>query len=34
MSLVIGVVTLVVVYAARFMLVRSWLLMLIRGRIS
>ena len=34
MSLVIGVVTLVVVYAAWFMLVRSWVLMLIRRRIS
>lgn len=34
MSLVIGVVSLVVVYAAWFMLVRSWVLMLIRNRIS
>jgi hypothetical protein len=34
MSLVIGVVSLVVVYAAWFMLVRSWVLMLIRHRIE
>jgi hypothetical protein len=34
MSLVIGVVTFVVVYAAWFMLVRSWVLMLIRRRIA
>ncbi len=34
MSLVIGVVILVVVYAAWFMLVRSWVLMLIRHRSS
>jgi len=34
MSLVIGVVSLVVVYAAWFMVVRSWVLMLIRHRVS
>jgi hypothetical protein len=34
MSLIIGFVILVVVYAAWFMLVRSWVLMLIRQRIS
>jgi hypothetical protein len=34
MSLVIGVVSLIVVYAAWFMLVRSWMLMLIRYGIS
>jgi|GEM_PF-2093522 len=34
MSLVIGVVSLVVVYAAWFIVVRSWVLMLIRHRMS